>query len=233
MVASNTILFALLGGVLPAIFWLWFWLQEDRLHPEPRSRVILVFLSGMITVLIVLPFEKLVYNSLGRDVTTLTIFLWALIEELFKYLAAYVSVLKAKELDEPIDAIIYLITVALGFSALENSLFISNLIDVGKISDSFINGNSRFLGATLLHTASSACIGVMMGLSYYRSKRTKLLFLLTGITLSVLLHSTFNLLIMKLEKELFFVFSGVWVLIISLILIIEKVKQVTPSQASK
>lgn len=226
MANSLTIFYSLVGGVLPALFWLWFWLQEDRLHPEPRSRIITVFVFGMVSVFLVLPFERFVFNYMAQSLSLITIFLWASIEEVFKYLAAYFSALRAREMDEPIDAIIYMITAALGFSALENSLFLSNLIDIGKISDSFITGNSRFLGATLLHTASSAAIGVMIGLAYYKKTKTKIFFLCTGLVLSIVLHTAFNLLIMKLEKDLFFVFSGVWVLIISLILLIEKVKKV-------
>ena len=40
--------YAAIGGMLPALFWLWFWLQEDKLHPEPRSRIMLAFLGGMV-----------------------------------------------------------------------------------------------------------------------------------------------------------------------------------------
>ena len=72
-------------------------------------------------------------------------------------------------MDEPIDAVIYMITVALGFSALENALFLSNLISTSSFAQSIITGNSRFLGATLLHVASSAAVGVMIGLSYYKN----------------------------------------------------------------
>lgn len=228
MANTLTIFYSLVGGVLPALFWLWFWLQEDRLHPEPRSRIITVFVFGMISVFLVLPFERFVFDYMAQSLSIITIFLWASLEEVFKYIAAYFSALKGREMDEPIDAIIYMITAALGFSALENSLFLSNLIDLGKISDSFITGNSRFLGATLLHTASSAAIGVMIGLAYYKKAKTKVIFLGTGLALSIVLHTAFNLLIMKLEKDLFFVFSGVWILIISLILLIEKVKKVNP-----
>lgn len=228
MANSLTIFLSLLGGVLPALFWLWFWLQEDRLHPEPRSKILLVFLCGMVAVFFVLPLEKLVFTSLFQSLSVITILLWASLEEIFKFLATYFSVLKSKEVDEPIDAIIYMITAALGFSALENSLFLSNLINLGNISDSLITGNSRFLGATLLHVASSASIGVMIALSYYKKPWLKKVFLFTGIGLSIVLHTIFNLLIIRLEKEIFFVFAGVWVLIISLILLIEKVKKINP-----
>lgn len=230
MSSLNTIIFSLVGGVLPALLWLWFWLKEDRLHPEPKIRIILVFLAGMVSVLLVLPLEKLVFGAAFSDISILIIILWASIEELFKYLTAHISALKYRVVDEPIDAVIYMITVALGFSAMENALFVFNPLNDGNFLQSLLTGNSRFIGATLLHIASSAAIGVMLGLSYFKKPLIKKIFLFTGITLSILLHTVFNLLIIKLESDLFFVFAGVWVLIIFLIVLIEKVKKVKYDQ---
>lgn len=217
---------SLLGGVLPALFWLWFWLKEDRLHPEPRSRLILVFLAGMASVFLVLPLEQLALNLTGASMTTLTILLWAAIEEICKYGVAYWTALRCKDTDEPIDAIIYMITVALGFSALENSLFLSNLIDLRLFSDSIVTGNSRFLGATLLHIVSSSAIGVLLGLAYYKKAFMKKVFLFTGLLLSIMLHTIFNLLIIRSDNSIFLVFTGVWTLVIMLIVLIEKVKTI-------
>lgn len=226
MNSYSTILFSLLGGVLPALVWLWFWLKEDRLHPEPKARLALVFLVGMISVFIVLPIEKMIFNATLSSISFLTVFLWAGTEEIVKYAGAYISALRRKETDEPIDAVMYMITAALGFSALENTLFLFNMIDTGLFSQSIITGNSRFLGATLLHVASSAAIGAMIGLSFYKGPVARKFFLFTGIALSIVLHTVFNLLIIKLEQDLFFVFAGVWVLIILLLVLIEKIKKV-------
>ncbi|KKQ77941.1 MAG: hypothetical protein A3A96_04165 [Candidatus Zambryskibacteria bacterium RIFCSPLOWO2_01_FULL_39_39] len=226
MSSLNTIIFSLLGGILPALLWLWFWLKEDRLHPEPKTRILLVFVAGMVSVFVVLPFEKFVYSLTLSSISLITIILWAITEEVFKFITAYFTALKNKVADEPIDAVIYMITAALGFSALENTLFLFNLIDTGLFSESIITGNSRFLGATLLHVASSATIGVMIALAFYKRPLIKKVFLCTGIAMSVLLHTVFNLLILKVQDDLFFVFTGVWVLIVLLIVMIEKIKDV-------
>lgn len=225
MSSFNTIFLSLLGGVLPALLWLWFWLKEDRLHPEPKVRIMIAFLSGMAVVFLVLPFEKFIF-SFFPSISLVTVLLWASTEEIIKYITSYFSALRNKEMNEPIDAVIYMITVALGFSALENALFLSNLISTSSFTQSIITGNSRFLGATLLHVASSAAVGVMIGLSYYKKPLTKKIFLYTGLGASVTLHTIFNLFIIKLENNLFFVFAGVWVLIVLLLVLIEKVKNV-------
>ena len=172
MSSFNSIFLSLLGGVLPAVFWLWFWLKEDSRHPEPKSRIILVFLGGVASVFVVLPLEKFVFTSSFASISVITIFLWAGIEEISKYLVAFFTALRSKVTDEPIDTIVYMITAALGFSALENALFIFNLIDGGNFIQGLMTGNSRFLGATLLHVASSAAIGVMMSEMPLRSSPT-------------------------------------------------------------
>ena len=188
----------------------------------------MVFVGGMASVFVVLPLEKFVFTASLSAISLLTILLWAGIEEISKYAVAYFTALKNKVVDEPIDAVIYMITAALGFSALENTLFIFNLMNSGDFIQGFMTGNSRFLGATILHVAGSAAIGVMMGLSYYKKPMVKKIFLFTGIALSILLHTVFNLLIIEFKDDLFFVFSGVWILIVFLIMLIEKVKVVNP-----
>ncbi len=219
----NTALISLLGGVLPALFWLWFWLKEDRVHPEPKKKIAIVFLLGAISVFLVIPIERFIFDFLG-SISPLTIILWAATEEFFKFLAAFLGALISKANDEPIDAVIYMITAALGFSAIENSLFLSNLIYSNLFIESLMNGNSRFIGATVLHIASSSSIGVMIGLSFYKKVKIKKIFLFTGLLVSVILHTIFNLLIINIKTPIFLVFSAFWVLIIVLVVLIEKIK---------
>lgn len=221
-----TLFISLIGGILPALVWLWFWRKEDRLHPEPRRQVAIVFLCGMLAVLLVLPLEKFIYYLVGNNITPSTIALWALAEEFFKFLAVYLVAFRSREMDEPIDASLYMITGALGFSALENTFFLWHLIGDGLFTQSIITGNMRFLGATLLHTASSATIGVLYGLAFYKNIETKKAVLLLGFITAVALHTIFNLLIINAGKNIFFVFAGIWVIITFLIVMMEKVKKV-------
>ncbi len=65
MSETNVLIFSLLGGILPAFFWIWFWLREDRLKPEPKSALLSSFLGGMIAVMIALFFELVLYYLLA------------------------------------------------------------------------------------------------------------------------------------------------------------------------
>ncbi|MBT3282981.1 PrsW family intramembrane metalloprotease [bacterium] len=224
MLSFQTILFALLGGVLPALLWLWFWLKQDKKRPEPRGLILLAFVVGMIAVPVVLPFEKFADSYFTG---TAVIIIWSAIEEIFKYTFAYFAVLRRKAMDEPVDAVIYMITVALGFAALENTLFLINPITDGSFVDTIINGNLRFLGATLLHTLSSATIGVMIALSFYRKKALKKVYVVYGLIMAILLHSLFNFFIMKGSGDkLLTIFVFVWIGIVILILLFEKIKRI-------
>lgn len=218
--------YSLLGGILPALLWLWFWIQEDKLHPEPRSRIMLAFLGGMIAVPIVYPLEKLVIGHFGA--TTSTYFLWAVIEECAKLVAAWLICLKSRDYDEPIDALEYLITVALGFAAAENVLFILNPLLDGNVFSGFMTGNMRFIGASLLHVVCSAVLGYCIGREFYKSRTAKNIWRVVGLALAVGLHAVFNtFIIYENGSKTFLVFGCVWAAALGVLLLFEKIKGVT------
>ncbi|MES2088084.1 MAG: PrsW family glutamic-type intramembrane protease [Patescibacteria group bacterium] len=222
----QTIFFALSGGFLPALLWLWFWLHEDRAHPEPRGMIIGTFLAGMVAVPLVLPLEQIIESHFASQVF-LMVFLWATIEETFKWGAAYFSALETKEYDEPVDAIIYMVTAALGFAAMENTLFLISAITDGGMGSSFVTGNLRFIGASLLHVLASGILGFFIAETFKKSLLNKQLCFFAGLAIAVLLHTTFNLYIMKSQgTSIFAIFALVWVAILFLIAGFEKVKQI-------
>src|SRR3989344_3571414 len=90
----KTFILALLGGILPALLWLWFWLREDRLHPEPRRLIILSFLSGMGIVFLALPAEHWIEQFAKSTIALIVA--WSAIEELLKLAGAYFSGLHNK-----------------------------------------------------------------------------------------------------------------------------------------
>lgn len=227
MISVNTILIALLGGILPALIWLTFWLREDSKNPEPRGLILETFLLGMTAVILVLPFQNSVNNWFPG--TTLTaIFLWVVLEEIFKLGAGYVGGIKSYEDNEPIDPIIYMITAALGFVALENTLFIFGpLISNETISNNIISGNLRFIGASLLHIVSSGIIGVALAFSFYKSKIRRITLTTLAIIIAIIIHSGFNLaLIYGGGTGAILAFSLVWVGIIFLLLAFERAKAI-------
>lgn len=220
---STYFLIAFLAGLIPALFWLWFWLREDTARPEPRILIASAFIGGMLVVPLVLPLQEKALDLYTGDNLILA---WVIIEEVLKYSAALIVVLWNKAVDEPIDAIIYMITIALGFSALENALFIFNPLVAGNYIDSFLTGNFRFLGATLLHVLASGTVGVAMALTYYKRSSVKIFFATVGLFIAIVLHALFNFFIMDASgSTVLGVFMFVWMGIIVLFLVFERVKQ--------
>src|SRR4051812_20721286 len=114
---AKLIIYALLGGILPALLWLFFWLREDAKNPEPDSMLIKTFLGGAVAVILVLPVQKVIADYFP-GMSPNTFFFWAISEELFKFLAAFIIALRSFDDNEPLDPLIYMITAALGFVAL-------------------------------------------------------------------------------------------------------------------
>ncbi len=232
---------AIAGGVLPALAWLWFWRREDSKHPEPRKLIAYAFFAGMVTVAAVIPIEQFVAQYLNEaqalwlaflPASTLVFFAWSAIEEVCKYIAARISVLRRRENDEPIDPVIYMVTVALGFAAAENTLFLLSPLAGSTLLQTVQTGDLRFVGATLLHVLSSSVIGVALGLSFYKRKRIRRRFAIGGVILAILLHSLFNFLILNTpETNLLRTFGLVWIGLVALLGVLEFVKRIRPRWA--
>lgn len=215
---------AFLSGLIPALFWLWFWLREDNRHPEPYTLIAISFIAGMAVVPVALPLQKL---AIGLYTGSNVILVWVIIEELLKYAAALLIVLWNKEVDEPIDMVIYMITIALGFAALENALFIFNPLVAGDFFNTALTGGFRFLGATLLHVLASGTVGVFLALTYYKDKVKQVAAGTLGLFMAIVLHALFNFFIMNANGETILgVFLFVWMGIITLFLLFEKIKQI-------
>jgi RsiW-degrading membrane proteinase PrsW (M82 family) len=218
------LLFAILSGAIPAIFWLWFWLrEEDNEDREPIGLIIISFLLGGLFVFIAIWLEKYSLNFIKNN--NIQIIVWAIIEELLKLFGIMIIVFGNRNIDQPIDYPMYFIAVALGFAALENVLYLLNPFSVNGTVVGMLTGNLRFLGSTLLHAISSAMIGSALGLSFYL-KQYRGIYLFIGIICAITLHSVFNFFIMKGSGENFLsVFGFLWIVTIINILIFEKLKR--------
>jgi len=222
----NALILALIGGIIPSLFWLWFWLREDKEKPEPKGVLLICFIIGMASVIFILPIEKLIQSSTSSN--EWQIIGWASVEELIKYFAMILILFRTKYIEQPIDWPIYMITTALGFAALENTMFLIKPILLDQTTVSLLTGQLRFLGSTLLHTVSSGIVGIAMGLSFYMEKSNKRLYLIMGLVFAIILHSAFNFSIIKNSGSDFLqVFAFLWVATIINLLLFEKLRRMS------
>jgi len=178
----------------------------------------------MVCVIIVIPLQKFIQNNVTSNVWQ--IIGWASIEELIKYLGVVILLYKTNRVDEPIDWPIFLITAALGFAALENTLYLTKSFSLDQATAGLLTGQLRYLGSTLLHAVSSGIIGISLGLSYYMGKYVKRMYLFMGIILAIALHSSFNFFIMENSGSNFLgVLGFLWVVTIIIMLLFEKLRR--------
>lgn len=200
-------------GFLPSLIWLNFYFREDC-HPEPKSLLAKVFLMGIIISPLAILFQLALVqcgeiSSLKKICLPIGIlmpnspefFMWsAFVEEIIKFYAVKIMILGKPEFDEPIDAMIYMMTASLGFAAIENTLIVFQTTPDG-VAITINTLILRFIGATLLHALAGGLLGYFLAISwFFQNHRKKLL--ITGIAMATLFHFTFNIIIFTFEGQI-------------------------------
>ena len=163
------------------------------------------FLIGVIispiAVLLQLLFIKINPGQAMYPDNTPSFFLWAaLVEELIKFYAVKMTVLNNPVFDEPVDAMIYMVTAGLGFAAIENILVMFRVIPDGPTATLGV-WTLRFMGAILLHALSSAILGYFLAISwFYQHHRKKLIFI--GLAMATLFHFAFNAFLSSFDNQI-------------------------------
>jgi RsiW-degrading membrane proteinase PrsW (M82 family) len=184
-------------GLIPILIWLaaFTLIIQLRFKKKLSCEKILIFFN--VGVLIT-PFAYLLedcYSNLtglnpSQNLTALQNLIFylgiATIEELSKFLAVFLILKKNKIFNEPIDAMIYLIVLALGLSLVENFSLLTQalntfhrplLVVIRELS-------LRFISANLLQVLSSGIIGYFWVLEKLMGKRKYLFYgLFSGISL--------------------------------------------------
>ena len=232
-------------GILPSFLWLCFYLKKDS-NPEPKFLLSKIFVYGGLATIPTIFIQKFVLGQIPTSYFTspliflvVVLFLMALIEEIAKFLIVKSNILKDSEFNEPIDAMIYMITAALGFAAAENFLILIFSANQGLADSSFylvtkeiIWGSVfqislvRFVGATFLHALCGAIIGFFIGLSFFKKQKERLIF--PALFLATTLHTLYNFSIIKIEEgwSTLVPFSLLITLYLTVSLFFKKLKQI-------
>lgn len=140
-----------------------------------------------------------------------------LIEEYLKYAVVRFKVIHKKELDQPLDIMLYLIIAALGFAAVENFLAIFE-VDIYSLKNALQILSARFLTSTFLHALSSGLLGYFLTLGFLNILKRKF-FTLAGLGIAILFHSGYNYLISSLGQEFALSISFKYLIITAVLLI--------------
>lgn len=218
MAQINQLLYIPIAFV-PSLIWLFWYLRKD-VHPEPKRMVLSIFIWGMLVAFPAILLENLAISFVRAaglpsllELATVYILGVALIEEAVKFAVVRFKVLNTTELDEPVDAMIYMIIAALGFAAIENVFLLTPLFAKGLLPTlelAFL----RFTGATFIHVLASATIGYYLALSLYDPSK-KFSRLIHGFLFAILLHGLYNILVIQMEDHFPFLFPVAFLIVFS------------------
>ena len=128
----------MLGGVsLGTVIWLWILRRYDRIEPESIRHLVQVGLvGGLVSIVAAALLNEMARIGIGLDASIfedassasamrLLMFCVAvgLVEEICKAVATVTVTRKLGNLDEPVDAMVYAMTVALCFASFENIFY--------------------------------------------------------------------------------------------------------------
>ncbi len=183
----------LLVTILPSILIILFFVYSDKFK-EPRGEIIKVFFYG---ILITIPayflntyISDFFYTNTRVSENLISSFLTAApVEEGLKLSVLYYFVYKMKDFNEPVDGIVYGVTVSLGFATLENFYYVYLLADYFETTSMSL-AILRSFSAVPAH----AVFGVFMGyffMKYAFIKKGDNLFF--AFIVPFVLHGCYNL----------------------------------------
>lgn len=185
-----TIFLTALAAVFPSLLLLWYFHSRD-VYPEPPRVLWTTFGLGLLTILPTLAFSMPILMALESRADQNPYILGfakafvtaAMPEEFFKLAVLWLYCVKHEAFDEPMDGIVYGVSVSLGFATLENILFVAS----GGLSLAI----TRALTAVPGHACLGAIMGYYVGQARFRPTEERRLYLLAYLV-PVMLHGLYN-----------------------------------------
>jgi protease PrsW len=166
--------------IVPVLVWI------DRLEPEPwASRIHALLWGATVAVVAAAMVNSAVMLTAGETATA--VISAPLVEETMKGLGILWAV-RRREVDGPVDGIVYAGWVAAGFAMIENIEYFFVATDDGVLAETFV---ARALLTPFAHPLFTVWIGLAIGLAV--SRRWKLPWAaLWGWVIAVALHAAWN-----------------------------------------
>ena len=180
----------ILVSLSPGLFWLWFFLRQDRFRPEPKRLIALTFLLGCVSTIpaaileVIFDFGGLLDTQTDlATVATGMLFVIGPVEELCKFGAVRLLAYRSLYFDEPMDGLVYGAAASLGFASLENFFYVLNYGPEVMLL--------RAPLSTLAHLVFGSIWGYALG-QHRSSNYNKLWLVVSGLALAATAHAVFN-----------------------------------------
>jgi RsiW-degrading membrane proteinase PrsW (M82 family) len=177
--------------------------EDDDDMPEPKVLIIKTFILGGLVGFVALVIQALIIKiEIAKFGEASGVILFAFVEEFLKFFIIYKAALSTRFNNERMDPVLYMIIGALGFAAVENIFYLIDYINNLEYVKSMIDGSYRFIGSTLVHTISSAFIGISCAFVFFKRRAVKILAIIFGLSVATFMHSLFNFLVSSQDEFL-------------------------------
>lgn len=182
----------LLITIVPSIIILGFFTLSDKFK-EPKGTILLIFFLGFLICLPAGILNSFMYDQFntGTDLSEklYSSFLapaWT--EEILKFIILYTIVLRRHEFNEPMDGIVYGVTVSLGFATYENYDYVFRLAELWDI-DPYKMALLRSYSAVPMHGLNGVIMGFYFGMYAFTANKKYLIF---ALVFPYLIHGFYN-----------------------------------------
>ena len=184
----------LLITIIPSILIFCYFYFSDKFK-EPKQIIAIVFVlgvlicfpAGIVNDFIVKNFQE--DNDLSRRLYS-SFLTAAWVEELLKFLVLYFIVLRRSEFNEPMDGIVYGVTVSLGFATYENYSYVFYWAEEWGI-DPYQMAVWRSYSAVPLHGLCGCVMGFYFGMYSFTANKK---YLILSLLIPYVAHGLYNFL---------------------------------------
>lgn len=220
-----------IASLIPVLLILYYVYKRDY-FPEPPRIVISTFLLGVASILpiqILIPIVEGIGEQMklqGESYYFYLSFIRAsFLEELFKWLILILYCTRLDEFDEPMDALVYGVSVSLGFAAFENFQYVSSyfISDGAEVAKSILI--HRSYTAILLHSLCGVFMGFYIREALFNKENYKLnLFL--SLFYPVCLHGFYDEIIFSPAFSSYWIYILLGLLLIRAIYLFQKERKI-------
>ncbi len=179
-------------ALAPVAFILIYVITKDKYDREPLPYLIAAFSLGALGAYPVVKSSAFLSEllNISENQSPLHLLLYtfiiiALVEELMKYLTLTLFFYPLKKFNEPLDGIIYCVSIAMGFAAVENIIYV--------YQSGFATGILRMFTAVPSHAVFGTIIGYYVGKAKFtEGTKPKLLLHLQGFLIALFLHTFYD-----------------------------------------